>query len=55
MTFEILISLYGIFLLFYMAYVLTKIIRMRRADRIAWENYKRNQRNSPLQGKHWRK
>jgi hypothetical protein len=40
MTFEILISLYGIALLVYMPFVLIKVIRLRRADRVLWENYK---------------
>jgi len=39
MTFELLITLYGIFLMVYMPYVLIKVIRMRRADRKAWEKY----------------
>ena len=39
MTFEILISLYGIALLVYMPFVLIKVIRLRRADRVLWENY----------------
>jgi len=46
MTFEILITLYGLFLMFYMPYVLIKFIRMRREHDRQYREFMRRKNNA---------
>ena len=46
MTFEILITLYGLFLMIYMPYVLIKFIRMRREHDRQYREFMRRKNNA---------
>ena len=46
MTFEILITLYGLFLMFYMPYVLIKVIKMRREHDRQYREFMRRNTNA---------
>lgn len=46
MTFEILITLYGLFLMVYMPYVLIKFIRMRREHDRQYREFMRRKNNA---------
>ena len=46
MTFEILITLYGLFLMFYMPYVLIKVIKMKREHDRQYREFMRRNTNA---------